>query len=48
MTQLRPGAAWLISACGVALLGCGVNQYRVRRGSVEGCDMAQLMMGRGL
>ncbi len=28
-------AVWLISACGVAQLGCGVNQYRVRRGSVE-------------
>jgi hypothetical protein len=29
------GAAWLISACGVAQLGCGVNQYMVRHGSVE-------------
>jgi hypothetical protein len=28
-------AAWIIAACGVAQLGCGVNQYRVRRGSVE-------------
>jgi hypothetical protein len=42
------GAAWLISACGVAQLGCGVNQYRVRCSSDEGCDMAQLRMGRGL
>jgi len=24
-----------------------MNQYRVQRGSVEGCDMAQLRMGRG-
>ncbi len=37
------GAAWLISACGVAQLGWGVNQYRVRRGSVE--DGAWLSKG---
>ncbi len=24
-----------------------MNQYRVRRDSVEGCDMAQLRMGSG-
>ncbi len=24
-----------------------MNQYRVRHGSVEGCDVAQLRMGRG-
>jgi hypothetical protein len=24
-----------------------VNQYRLRRGSVEGCDVAQLWMGCG-
>jgi hypothetical protein len=41
------GAAWLISACGVAQLGCGVNQYRVPHGSVEGCNVAQLRMERG-
>jgi hypothetical protein len=31
----------------VAQPGCGVNQYRVRRGSVEGCDVALLRMGCG-
>jgi hypothetical protein len=36
------GAACLSSGCGVAQLGCGVAQYRVRRGSVEGCSVAQL------
>ncbi len=42
MTQFRVRrdsvqvATWLISACGVAQLGCGVNQYRVRLGLVEG------------
>ncbi len=48
------GAAWLISGCGVAQLGCSVDHHRVqrgsvqvRRGSVEGCDMAQLRMQRG-
>ncbi len=49
MTQLSlrhdsvEGTAWHISACGVAQLGCGVNQYRVRRGSVE--DGAWLSKG---
>ncbi len=42
------GAAWLILACGVAQLGCSVIQYRVRRASVEGCDVAPLRTGRGL
>ncbi len=52
MTQFKvrrdsvQGAAWLISACGVAQPGCGMNQYRVGRVSVEGCDVAQLRMGR--
>jgi len=41
------GAAWLISACGVAQKGCDVNQYRVLCGLVEGCDVAQLRMERG-
>jgi hypothetical protein len=41
------GAAWLISASGVAQPGCGVNQYRVGRGSVEGCDVAQMRMRCG-
>ncbi len=36
-------AAWLISACGVAQLGCGANQYMVRHGSVE--DGAWLSKG---
>jgi hypothetical protein len=40
--------AWLILVCGVAQLGCGVIQYRVRRGSVEWCKVAQLRTGRGL
>ncbi len=40
-------ASWLISACGVAQPGCGVNQYRVWLGSVEGCDVVQLRMVRG-
>ena len=53
MTQFRvrhdsvQDVAWLSSACGVAQLGYGVNQHRVRRGSVEGCDVAQLRMGPG-
>jgi hypothetical protein len=29
------GAAWLSLGCSVALLGCGMAQYRVRRGSVR-------------
>jgi hypothetical protein len=37
------GAARLISACGVAQLGRGVNQYRVRCGSIE--DGAWLSKG---
>ncbi len=42
MTQFRVWrdsvqvAMWLISSCGVAQPGCGMNQYRVRLGSVEG------------
>jgi hypothetical protein len=53
MTQFRvqrdsvQGAAWLISVCSVAQPGCSMDQYRVWRGSVEGCDVAQLRMGRG-
>jgi hypothetical protein len=53
MTQFRVrhdsvlDVAWLSSACGVAQLGYGVNQQRVRRGSVKGCDVDQLRMGRG-
>ncbi len=47
MTQFRvrhdsvQDVAWLSSACGVAQLVYGMNQHRVRRGSVEGCDLAQ-------
>jgi hypothetical protein len=37
-----PGAAKFSSGCSVAQLGCGVPQYRVWRGSVEGCGVAQL------
>ena len=53
MTQFRvrhdsvQDVAWLSSACGVAQLGYGQNQHRVRRGSVEGCVVAQLRMGPG-
>jgi hypothetical protein len=53
MTQFRvrhdsvQDVAWLSSARGVAQLGYGVNQHRVWRGSVKGCDVAQLRMGRG-
>ncbi len=53
MTQFRvrhdsvQDVAWLSSAFGVAQLGYSVNQYRVRRGSVEGCDVAELRMARG-
>ena len=53
MTQFKvqldsvQGVAWLCSACGVAQLGYGVNQHRVQSGSDEGCDVAQLRMGRG-
>jgi hypothetical protein len=34
------GAVWLSS-------GCGVAQYRVRHGSVEGCSVGKLRVQRG-
>ncbi len=40
---LSEGAAWLSSGCSVAQLGCGMAQCRLRRDSVEGCSVAQLI-----
>ncbi len=38
----KQGAAWLSEGAAWLSSGCGMAQYRVRHGSVEGCGVAQL------